>query len=102
MRAAPQSSQASIMTAERRRSARRDRAHDTLLGSPHMSDVVTKIGLAMATQDIRDLDRRSVEGSSGAGHCQRRAPAYPGGMTSSDNRSSGLCVAWIMCVATCV
>jgi hypothetical protein len=26
-----------------------------------MSDVVAKIGLAMATQDIRDLDRRSVE-----------------------------------------
>ena len=90
------------MAAQRRRSARRDRAHDALLGSPHMPDVVAKIGLAMATQDIRDFDRRSVEGSSGAGHCQRRAPAYPGGMTSSDNRSSGLCVAWIMCVATCV
>jgi hypothetical protein len=90
------------MAAQRRRSSRRDRAHETVLGSPHMSDVVAKIGLAMATQDIRDFDRRSVEGSSGAGHCQRRAPAYPGGMTSSDNRSSGLCVAWIICVATCV
>ena len=60
------------MAAERRRSARRDRAHDALLGPPHMSDVVAKIGLAMATQDIRDFDCRSVEGSSGAGHCQRR------------------------------
>ena len=88
------------MAAQRRRSARRDRAHHALLGSPHMPDVVAEVVLAMATQDIRDFDHRWVEGSSGAGHCQRRAPV--GGMTSSDNRSSGLCVAWIMCVATCV
>jgi hypothetical protein len=53
-------------------------------------------------QNLVVTDRRSVEGSSGAGHCQRHAPAYPGGMTSNDNRSSGLCVAWIMCAATCV
>ena len=57
------------MAAERRRSARRDRAHDALLGPSHMSDVIAKIGLAVATQDIRDFDCRSVEGSSGAGHC---------------------------------
>ena len=30
------------------------------------------------------------------------APVYPGGMTSNDNRSSGLCVARIVWVATCV
>jgi hypothetical protein len=40
-----------------------------LLGPSHMSDVIAKIGLAVATQDIRDFDCRSVEGSSGAGHC---------------------------------
>jgi hypothetical protein len=57
------------MAAERRRSARRDRAHDALLGPSHMSDVIAKIGLAVATQDIRDFDYRSLEGSSGAGHC---------------------------------
>ena len=49
------------MAAERRRSARRDRAHHALLGPPYMSDVIAKIGLAMATQNIRDFDCRSVE-----------------------------------------
>ena len=67
-----------------------------------MSDVVAKIGPAVATQDIRDFDCRSAEGSSGAGHCQRPRARYPGGMTSNDNRSSGLCVARIVWVATCV
>ena len=61
------------MTAERRRSARRDRAHDAPLGPPHMPGVIAKIGLAMATQDIRDFDCRSIEGSPGAGHGRRRA-----------------------------
>ena len=66
------------MTAKRRRSARRDRAHDAPLGPPHMSGVVAKIGLAMATQDIGDFDYRSVEGSPGAGHRRRRArPSIP-------------------------
>ena len=90
------------MAAERRRPARRDRAHDAPLGPSHMSGVIAKIGLAIATQNIRDFDCRSVEGSSGAGHRQRRAPVYPGGMTSNDNRSSGLWVARIVWVATCV
>ena len=89
------------MAAERRRSARRDRAHDAPLGPPHMSGVVAKIGLAVTAQDIRDFDWRSAEGSSGAGH-RRRYARYPGGMTSSDKRSSGLCVARIVWVATCV
>jgi hypothetical protein len=66
------------MAAERRRSARRDRAHDALLDPSHMSDVIAKIGLAVATQDIRDFDCRSVEGSPGAGHRRRRArPSIP-------------------------
>ena len=66
------------MAAERRRSARCDRAHDAPLGPPHMSGAVAKIGLAMTTQDIRDFDCRSVEGSPGAGHRRRRArPSIP-------------------------
>jgi hypothetical protein len=76
-----------------------------------VSGVIAKIGLAMTTQDIRNLqanamrwsvDRRLAEGSSGAGHRRRRAPVYPGGMTSKDKRSSGLCVARIVWAATCV
>ena len=55
----------------------------------------------MATQDICDFDRRSADGRTGMGH-GRRAPVYPGGITSSDSRSSGLCVARIVWVATCV
>ena len=88
------------MAAERRRSARRDRAHDTPLGPPHMFGMVAKIGLAVTAQDIRDFDGRGAEGSSGAGHGRRRA-LYPGGIISSDNRSSGLCVDRIVWVATC-
>jgi hypothetical protein len=120
VRVAPQSSQAStclsecaafVRAAERRRSTRRDRAHHAPLGPPHVSGVIAKIGLAMATQDIRNLqanamrsscDRRPIEGSLDAGHGQRRAPVYPGGMTSKDKRSSGLCVARIVWAATCV
>lgn len=66
-----------------------------------MSGVVAKIGPAVAPQDIGDFDL-SVEGSSGADHRRRRALLYPGGMTSSDNRSSGLRVARIVWAATCV
>ena len=43
--------------------------------------------------------RRSVRDRSGAGHDPRRA-VLSGGMTSSDNRSNGLGVARIVCVAT--
>jgi hypothetical protein len=89
------------MAAEGRRSARRDRAHDTPLGPPHMFGMVAKIGLAVTAQDIRDFDGRRAKGSSGAGHGRRYA-LYPGGITSSDRRSSGLCVARIVWVATCV
>jgi hypothetical protein len=49
--------------------------------------VIAKMSLAVATQDVRDFDCRSVEGSGGAGHCRRRASVYPGGMTSNDNRA---------------
>ena len=86
------------MAAERRRSARRDRAHHALLGPPYMSDVIAKIGLAMATQDICDF-ARSADGRTGMGHGRRRA-CLPGGITSSDSRSSGLCVARIVWAAT--
>jgi hypothetical protein len=90
------------VTAKRRRSARRDRAHDAPLGPPHMSGVIAKIGLAMATQDIRNLNRWSAERSAGAGHGRRRAPVYSGGTTAKDRRSSGLGVARIVWAATCV
>ena len=63
------------MAAERRRSARRDRAHDALLGPAHMSGVIAKIGLAMATQNIRDFDCRSVEASRAATRLSARIPA---------------------------
>ena len=60
------------MTAERRSSARRDRAHDASLGPPHMSGMVAKIGLPVMAQNSRDFDGRPAERSSGAGHDRRR------------------------------
>ena len=89
------------VAAERRRSACRNRADHAPLDSPHMSGVIAQIGLAVAAQNIRDFDYRPAERRTGAGH-GRAAPVYPGGMTSSDNRSSGLCVARIVWAATCV
>ena len=83
------------VTAERRRSARHDRAHDAPLGPPDMSGVVAKIGLAMAAQDVCDFDRRPAK-EAPAGH-RRLHAVYPGGMTSSESRSSGLGVARIVC-----
>jgi hypothetical protein len=67
-----------------------------------MSDVIAKIGLVVATQDMRDFDCRSVEEAPARAIASAGAPVYPGGMTSNDNRSSGLCVARIVWVATCV
>jgi hypothetical protein len=90
------------MAAERRRSARRDRAHDALLGPSHMSDVIAKIGLAVATQDIREFDCLRSKEAPARATASAGAPVYPGGITSNDNRSSGLCVARIVWVATCV
>ena len=66
----------------------------------HMSGVVAKIGLAVPTQNI-------ASSISAGRRTRRRGPSpatrvYPGGVTSRDNRSSGLCVARIVWVATCV
>ena len=90
------------MAAERRRSARRDRADHAPLDPPHMTGVTAKIGLAMATQHIRDLDCWSDRSRLRVDHRRRGALVYPGGTTSNDNRSNGLCVARIVWVATCV
>jgi hypothetical protein len=88
------------MTIERRSSAGRDRAHDASLGPPHMSGMVAKIGLPVMAQDIRDFDGRPAESLAPA--MTDADAAYPGGITSSDKRSSGLGVARIVCAATCV
>jgi hypothetical protein len=84
------------MAAKRRRPARRDRADDSTLDAAKMSGVSARILLTVTAQDVGDLDRRPVRRWVGAGHDQRRAPPYPGGMTSSDRRSNGLCVARIV------
>ena len=90
------------MAAELRRPARCDRADHPPLDAADMPGMIAQIGLAMTAQHFGDLDHRPVRGRSGAGHDRRRALAYPGGMTSSDSRSNGLCVARIVWVATCV
>jgi hypothetical protein len=56
------------VAAERRRSARHDRAHDAPFGSPDMTRMVAKIGLAVPAQNICEFDLRAWEGSIGAGH----------------------------------
>ena len=100
------------MSAERRRPARNDGAHHAPLDTTQMTGMGTAIGVAMPAQDIGDLqanatcsfvDDGSVRKDPGAGH-ESRVPArpQPGGVTSSDRRSSGLCVARIVWVATCV
>ncbi|MFB6421610.1 hypothetical protein [Bradyrhizobium tunisiense] len=58
----------------------------------------TAIGVAMPAQNIGNLD----DGPVGAGHGPLPAADHPGGVTSSDRRSSGLWVARIVSVATCV
>ncbi len=100
------------MSAERRRPARNYGAHDTPLDTTQMTGMLTAIGIAMAAQDVGDLQANAMRSSiedgsvrkeSGAGHgpgVQTRS--QPGGVTSSDRRSSGLCVARIVWVATCV
>ena len=90
------------MAAQRRRPARRDRADHPTLDAADMPGVIAQIGLAMTAQHVGDLDRGPVRRRLGARHDRRRALVYPGGMTSSDRRSNGLCVARIVWVATCV
>ena len=100
------------MSAERRRSARNYGAHDTPLDTTQMTGMGAAIGVAMAAQDIGDLqakatcpfvDDGSVRKDPGAGQGSRvQTRSQPGGVTSIDRRSSRLCVARIVWVATCV
>jgi hypothetical protein len=99
------------VAAERLGSARNDRAHYASLDATEMAGMVTTIGVAMPTQDIGNLQANarhsSVDGGPvradvGTGHDPHPDAGHPGGVTSSDRRSSGLCVARIVSVATCV
>ncbi|MCK1379139.1 hypothetical protein IVB33_15495 [Bradyrhizobium sp. 24] len=68
-----------------------------------MTDMQTAIGVAMRAQDIGNLDGGSVRTDVGVGHNPHPGRVViPVGVTSSDRRSSGLCVARIVSVATCV
>lgn len=67
-----------------------------------MTGMYTAIGVAMPAQNIGNLDGGPVGAAVGAGHDPLPAPDHPGGVTSSDRRSSGLWVARIVSVATCV
>jgi hypothetical protein len=64
--------------------------------------VTAQIGFAMTAQHVGDLDLWPVWSRLRVDHGRRRRLAYPGGTTSSDSRSNGLCVARIIWVATCV
>jgi hypothetical protein len=97
------------VAAERLGSARNNRAHHPPLDA---TGVVTTIRVAMLAQDMGDLQANarhsSVDGGSVRGRTSGRAMTriptrgHPDGVTSSDRRSSGLCVARIVWVATCV
>ena len=90
------------VAAERLGPARNDRAHHAPLDPPQMTGMYTAIGVAMPAQNIGNLDGGPVGAGVGAGHDPHPAADHPGGVTSSDRRSSGLCVARIVSVATCV
>ena len=90
------------VAAERRGAARHDRAHHAPLDAPQMSGMGAAIGLAMPAQDIGDLDGGPCGRTPGRAITRIPARRHPGGVTSSDRRSSGLCVARIVWVATCV
>lgn len=64
--------------------------------------MVTTIGLAMLAQDIGNLDEGLCGRTSGRAITRIPTRCHPEGVTSSDRRSSGLCVARIVWVATCV
>ena len=67
-----------------------------------MSGMVAKIGLPVMAQDIRDFTTGGRLKEALAPAMTDADAAYPGGITSSDKRSSGLGVARIVCAATCV
>jgi len=66
------------------------------------AQMIEVVGVAMPAQNIGNLDGGPVGAGVGAGHDPHPAADHPGGVTSSDRRSSGLCVARIVSVATCV
>ena len=90
------------VAAERLGPARHDRAHHAPLDPTEMTGMYTAIGVAMPAQNIGNLDGGPVGAAVGADHHPHPAADHPGGVTSSDRRSSGLCVARIVSVATCV
>lgn len=99
------------VAAERLGSARNNGAHHAPLDPAEMACMQTAIGVAMPAQDVSDLQANamhsSVDGGSvraGVGAAHNRIPTrcHPGGVTSSDRRSSGLCVARMVWVATWV
>lgn len=62
------------MAAERRRPARRDRAHDASFAAADLPCVIAKIGIAMAAEDVGELDRRPLHARSlGRRHLQGKA-----------------------------
>ena len=79
------------MAAERRRPARRDRAHDAALAAAEMPGVIAKIGVAMAAEDVGELD------APASPRPVTRA-ASPPGKAGPAGSSSPL----IRCVETCV
>ena len=87
---------------ERLGPARHDRAHHAPLDPTEMTGMYTAIGVAMPAQNIGNLDAGPVGAGVGADHHPHPAADHLGGVTSSDRRSSGLCVARIVSVATCV
>ena len=86
------------MAAERLRPAGKNGTHHPFLDTAKVSGMGKAIAFAMATQNIGHLDMRADWRQACASH----GSAYPGGITSSDRRSNGLCVARIVWVATCV
>jgi hypothetical protein len=99
------------VAAEHRGSASHDRGHHAPLDATEMAGMHATIGVAMPTQDIGNLQANarhsSVDGGPvradvGTGHDPHPDAGHPGGVTSSDRRSSGLCVARIVWVETCV
>jgi hypothetical protein len=90
------------VAAERLGPARHDRAHHAPLDPPQMTGMYTAIDIAMPAQNIGNLDGGPVGAGVGADHHPHPAADHLGGVTSSDRRSSGLCVARIVSVATCV
>ncbi len=72
------------MTAQFRRSAQLDRAHHAALDAPEMAPVGLTISVAVAAEDIRQLQSRGHGAASGGDQT--------GGTTSSVRPSSGLFV----------